>query len=90
MSLVGSRYAHPEGRVSVEYGRRGNKVYTLGQDGEMRIWAAIDDDDCENVALGEEGLALAVADDRIFVSTSETNNVQAVNMEGDSDGIITK
>ena len=27
---------------------------------------------------------------RIFVATSETNSVQALNMDGDSDGVITK
>jgi hypothetical protein len=33
-------------------------------DGEMRVWAGIDDDDCENISLGEEALALAVCKDR--------------------------
>ena len=40
------------------------QVCTVGMDGEMRVWAGIDDDDCENISLGEEALALAVCKDR--------------------------
>jgi len=90
MSVEGLRYAHCEGRVCVEYSRNGAKIHTLGLDGEMRVWAGIDDDDCENIVVGEEGLAMAVATDRIFVAPSESNSVQALNMDGDNDGVITK
>lgn len=67
MSVEGLRYAHCEGRVCVEYSRNGAKIHTLGLDGEMRVWAGIDDDDCENIVVGEEGLAMAVATDRLVL-----------------------
>jgi len=89
MSIEGTRYGHTEGRVSLVYGCDG-KVFTAGMDGEMRIWSGIDDDDCENFSLGEQTLAIAVSKDRIFVSTSETNNVTSLNLEGEHDGVITK
>lgn len=68
MSVEGVRYAHSEGRVSLVHGRDGKKVYTLGMDGEIRVWAGIDDDDVENIFVGEEGFAVAVSNDRFFFS----------------------
>jgi len=66
MSVEGVRYAHSEGRVSLVHGRDGKKVYTLGMDGEIRVWAGIDDDDVENIFVGEEGFAVAVSNDRFL------------------------
>jgi hypothetical protein len=59
-----TRFAHTEGRVSLVYGWDGEKVYTLGMDGEMRVWAGIEDDDCESHLVGDEGFALAVSGNR--------------------------
>ena len=36
----------------------------LGHDGEMRVWSGIDDDDCEDFLVGEEGFAVAAATNR--------------------------
>lgn len=66
--MEGVRYAHSEGRVSLVHGRDGKKVYTLGMDGEIRVWAGIDDDDVENIFVGEEGFAVAVSNDRFLFS----------------------
>jgi hypothetical protein len=68
MSVEGVRYAHSEGRVSLVHSRDGKKVYTLGMDGEIRVWAGIDDDDVENIFVGEEGFAVAVSKDRFLFS----------------------
>ena len=69
MSVEGTRFAHSEGRVSLVYSRNGKKIHTLGMDGELRVWSGIDDDDCENIVVGEEGFAVAVATNRYMVHT---------------------
>ena len=66
MSVEDARFAHSEGRVSLAYSRDGKKIHTLGMDGEMRVWSGIDDDDCENILVGEEGFAVAVASSRLL------------------------
>ena len=63
-SVAGTRFAHTEGRVSLVYRWDGEKVFSLGMDGEMRVWAGIEDDDCENHLVGDEGFALAVSANR--------------------------
>ena len=72
MSVEGVRFAHSEGRVSLVHGRDGKKIYTLGLDGEIRVWAGIDDDDCENIGVGEEGFAVAVSNDRFVLSITKS------------------
>ena len=62
-----TRFAHTEGRVSLAYGWDGEKVYTIGRDGEMRVWAGIEDDDCESHLVGDEGFALAVSANRFVL-----------------------
>ena len=69
MSVEDARFAHSEGRVSLAYSRDGKKIHTLGMDGEMRVWSGIDDDDCENILVGEEGFAVAVASSRLQIHT---------------------
>ena len=39
---------------------------------------------------GDEALAVACSEKRIFTAASGTNTVQAYNMDGDSDGILTR
>ena len=39
------------GNFSVGYSHSGEKIVTLGCDGELRIWMGLDDDDCENFQL---------------------------------------
>ena len=53
-SVLGTRFGHTEGRVSVGYSHNGEKIVTLGCDGELRIWTGLDDDDCENFQLLQE------------------------------------
>ena len=42
------------GNFSVGYSHDGEKIVTLGCDGELRIWTGLDDDDCENFQLLRE------------------------------------
>ena len=37
-SVLGTRFGHTEGRVSLAYSPDGEKVVTLGYDGELRTW----------------------------------------------------
>ena len=61
---------------------------TIGTDGEMRVWAGVDDDDCENHLIGDEGLAVCVSDKKIFVGSSGTNVLSGYSWEGDSEGVV--
>jgi len=88
MSIAATRFGHTEGRVGLAYGKNGEKIVTIGNDGEMRIWAGVDDDDCENHLIGEEGLAVCVSDKKIFVGASGTNVLSGYNWEGDSEGVV--
>ena len=65
------------GNFSVGYSHDGEKIVTLGCDGELRIWTGLDDDDCENFLIGDSGLSMTVSEKRIYVGPSESNLVQA-------------
>lgn len=89
-SVVATRFAHTSGHVSLFYKWDGEGVISVGSDGEMRVWSGIDDDDCDNHLIGDEALAVTASKDRIFTAASGTNTVQAYNMDGDGDGIMTR
>jgi len=88
MSVAATRFGHTEGRVGVAYGKEGEKIVTIGSDGEMRVWAGVDDDDCENHLIGDEGLAVCVSEKKIFVGSSGTNVLSGYSWEGDSEGVV--
>jgi len=88
MSIAATRFGHTEGRVGVAYGKDGEKIVTIGTDGEMRVWAGVDDDDCENHLIGDEGLAVCVSEKKIFVGTSGTNVLSGYSWDGDSEGVV--
>jgi len=74
--------------VGLAYGKSGDKIVTIGTDGEMRIWSGIDDDDCENHLIGDEGLAVCVSEKKIFVGSSGTNVLSGYSWDGDSEGVV--
>jgi len=88
MSVAATRFGHTDGKVGLVYGKNGEKVVTIGSDGEMRVWAGIDDDDCENHLIGDEGRAVCVSDKKIFVGSSGTNMLSGYNWDGDSEGVV--
>ena len=51
-SVVATRFAHTAGHISLFYKWDGDGVISVGSDGEMRVWAGIDDDDCDNHLIG--------------------------------------
>ena len=48
-------------------------MVTIGTDGELRVWAGVDDDYFERFLVGDEGLAVCVSDNTILVGSSTTN-----------------
>jgi len=88
MSIAATRFAHTEGRVGLAYGKEGEKMVTIGTDGELRVWAGVDDDDCESFLVGDEGLAVCVSDKKIFVGSSSTNVLSGYSWELDSEGVV--
>ena len=54
----------------------------------MRVWTGVDDDDCENHLIGDEGLAVCVSEKKIFVGSSGTNVLSGYSWEGDSEGVV--
>ena len=64
------------------------QVVSVGLDGELRVWAGIDDDDCQSHLIGDEALAVALCDAKIFTSVGGTNVLSGYNWEGDSEGVV--
>ncbi|KAK3930770.1 WD repeat and HMG-box DNA-binding protein 1 [Frankliniella fusca] len=85
------RYAHSEGHTDVAYSDTGKYIITSGHDGEVRIWAGIEDDDNHTLCVAEEKAnAVVQHGDRMFVSTDD-NWVQAYTFpEYKRDGVITR
>lgn len=85
------RYAHSEGHTDVAYSDTGKYIITCGHDGEVRIWAGIEDDDNHTLCVAEEKAnAVVQHGDRMFVSTDD-NWVQAYTFpEYKRDGVITR
>ena len=67
MPTVVTRLGHTNGRVYLAYGNNGKKIVTIGNDEEMRVWAAVDNDKCVSHLIGGNGLAVCASDDKIFV-----------------------
>ena len=88
MSVAATRYTHIEGRVCLAYRSDGEKVVSVGTDGELRIWTGIDDDDCESFLIGDEVLSVALSDAKIFAGVSGTNVLSGFNWEGESEGVV--
>ena len=54
----------------------------------MRIWAGIDDDDCESFLIGDEVLSVALNNSKIFAGVGGTNVLSGFNWEGESEGVV--
>ena len=63
-------------------------MVSVGTDGELRVWAGIDDDDCDCHLIGDEVLAVALCDSKIFAGVSGTNVLSGFNWEGESEGVV--
>ncbi|KAJ9590981.1 hypothetical protein L9F63_015987 [Diploptera punctata] len=84
------RFAHSEGHTSVCYSDDGKYILTCGTDGDVRIWAGLEDDDPTPQCAGEQVLTVALKGDHYYVGT-DNNNVQAYTFPGsDRDGIVSR
>ncbi|XP_018014855.2 WD repeat and HMG-box DNA-binding protein 1 [Hyalella azteca] len=85
-----TRYAHCEGHTDVCFSADGKSLITCGQDGEVRIFQGIDDDDCVTHAIGEQAHAVAYQFPNIVVGC-DYNCVQYFDAEDGAPGrVITR
>ncbi|KAM3625824.1 uncharacterized protein V6R79_018136 [Siganus canaliculatus] len=84
------RYGHSEGHTEVCFDDTGKFVVTCGNDGDVRIWEGLDDDDPKFITVGEKVYSLALKKDKL-VTASSNNTVQIHTFpDGDPDGILTR
>ncbi|XP_072236060.1 WD repeat and HMG-box DNA-binding protein 1 [Leuresthes tenuis] len=84
------RYGHSEGHTEVCFDDSGNFIVTCGNDGDVRIWESLDDDDPKFITVGEKAYSLALKNGKL-VTASSNNTVQIHTFpDGDPDGILTR
>ncbi|XP_077942026.1 WD repeat and HMG-box DNA-binding protein 1 [Gasterosteus aculeatus] len=84
------RYGHSEGHTEVCFDDSGRFLVTCGNDGDVRIWEGLDDDDPKFITVGEKAYSLALKNGKL-VTASSNNTVQIHTFpDGDPDGILTR
>ncbi|KAJ0182402.1 hypothetical protein K1T71_001771 [Dendrolimus kikuchii] len=84
------RYAHAEGHTDVCYTEDGKNIVTCGNDGDVRIWLDIEDDDPTSHCVGESALAVCFKEKRLYVA-NDNHAVQAYTYPAfNKDGIVTR
>ncbi|KOB76608.1 Acidic nucleoplasmic DNA-binding protein 1 [Operophtera brumata] len=84
------RYAHAEGHTDVCFTEDGSHIITCGHDGDVRIWADIEDDDPNSHCVGESAISVCFKEKRLYVAT-DNHVVQAYTYPAfDKDGIVTR
>ncbi|XP_046990325.1 WD repeat and HMG-box DNA-binding protein 1 isoform X3 [Schistocerca americana] len=84
------RYAHADGHTDVCYSQDGKYILTCGSDGDVRIWAGLEDDDSTSQCVGEKALAVTQKGNYFYVGT-DNNNVQAYTFpDANRDQIVTR
>uniref|UniRef100_A0A3P9KCK3 WD repeat and HMG-box DNA-binding protein 1 n=1 Tax=Oryzias latipes TaxID=8090 RepID=A0A3P9KCK3_ORYLA len=84
------RYGHSEGHTEVCFDDDGRFLVTCGNDGDVRIWESLDDDDPKFITVGEKAYSLALKKGKLVTATSN-NTVQIHTFpDGDPDGILTR
>ncbi|XP_041652334.1 WD repeat and HMG-box DNA-binding protein 1 [Cheilinus undulatus] len=84
------RYGHSEGHTEVCFDDTGKYIVTCGNDGDVRIWEGLDDDDPKFITVGEKAYSLALKNGKL-VTASSNNTVQIHTFpDGDPDGILTR
>ncbi|XP_029284624.1 WD repeat and HMG-box DNA-binding protein 1 isoform X1 [Cottoperca gobio] len=84
------RYGHSEGHTEVCFDESGKFIVTCGNDGDVRIWEGLDDDDPKFITVGEKAYSLALKKNKL-VTASSNNTVQIHTFpDGEPDGILTR
>ncbi|XP_075868884.1 WD repeat and HMG-box DNA-binding protein 1 [Nelusetta ayraudi] len=84
------RYGHSEGHTEVCFDDSGKYIVTSGNDGDVRIWEGLDDDDPRFITVGEKVHSLALKNERL-VTAGSSNTVQIHTFpDGEPDGILTR
>lgn len=84
------RYGHSEGHTEVCFDDTGKFIVTCGNDGDVRIWEGLDDDDPRFITVGEKAHSLALKNGKL-VTASSNNTVQIHTFpDGEPDGILTR
>ncbi|KAM9860393.1 WD repeat and HMG-box DNA-binding protein 1 [Aulostomus maculatus] len=84
------RYGHSEGHTEVCFDDKGKFIVTCGNDGDVRIWESLDDDDPQFITVGEKAYSLALKNGKL-VTASSNNTVQIHTFpDGEPDGILTR
>ncbi|GLH04971.1 WD repeat and HMG-box DNA-binding protein 1 [Gryllus bimaculatus] len=82
------RYCHTEGHTDVCFSDDGKYIVTSGNDGDIRVWCGLEDDDPNSQCVGETAFAVAFKGETLFVAT-DNNKVQAYTFpQLEKDGII--
>ncbi|XP_058835522.1 WD repeat and HMG-box DNA-binding protein 1 [Topomyia yanbarensis] len=81
------RYGHIVGYTSVTYQDDGERILSIGQDGDIRIWDGVFDDDPVTTCVAENVWTLLQYGDRVLIA-NDLNTVQAYKFPGlEKDGI---
>ncbi|XP_034471215.1 WD repeat and HMG-box DNA-binding protein 1 isoform X1 [Hippoglossus hippoglossus] len=84
------RYGHSEGHTEVCFDDHGRFIVTCGNDGDVRIWESLEDDDPKFITVGEKAYSLALKNGKL-VTASSNNTVQIHTFpDGEPDGILTR
>ncbi|XP_042346867.1 WD repeat and HMG-box DNA-binding protein 1 isoform X2 [Plectropomus leopardus] len=84
------RFVHSEGHTEVCFDDSGKFIVTCGNDGDVRIFEGLDDDDPKFIGVGEKAYSLALKNGKL-VTASSSNTVQIHTFpDGDPDGILTR
>ncbi|XP_071835170.1 WD repeat and HMG-box DNA-binding protein 1-like isoform X2 [Apostichopus japonicus] len=79
---------HCSGHTEVCYNRSGTTFYSCGEDGGIRIWKHLEDEDHQTLEIGETVRSLRVLGNKVFAGT-ESNTVQSYLLpDGSPDGIL--
>ncbi|XP_063231056.1 WD repeat and HMG-box DNA-binding protein 1 isoform X3 [Bacillus rossius redtenbacheri] len=84
------RYAHTDGHTDVCYSEDGKYILTCGNDGDIRVWLGLEDDDPTSHCVGQNALALVQKGSSLYVATDD-NSLRCYRFpQMERDGVLTR